>query len=100
RSALLPSAISSQNVNDQVGIMSGNSTGAAIDAAMDRFVPGDDVLVLVYPGDVMSIPDFAVGSPGTIMLPTSGLTSNVGSLKVSRNQAFSGLVTLSTVADT
>jgi hypothetical protein len=80
--------------------MSGNSTGAAIDAAMDRFVPGDEVLVAVYPGDVMAIPDFTVGSPGTIALPTSGTTANVGSLKVSRNQAFSGLVTLTTLADT
>ncbi|HLO34686.1 MAG TPA: pilus assembly protein TadG-related protein, partial [Candidatus Deferrimicrobium sp.] len=95
-----PAAITPPDANDQVGIMSGNATGAAIDAAMDRYVPGDEVLVLVYPGDVMSIPDFTVGSPGTVMLPTSGLTPNVGSLKVSRNQAFSGLVTLTTVADT
>ena len=95
-----PAAITPPDANDQVGIMSGNATGAAIDAAMDRFVPGDEVLVAVYPGDVMSIPDFAVGSPGTISLPTTGTTANVGSLKVSRNQAFSGLVTLTTLADT
>jgi hypothetical protein len=48
----------------------------------------------------MAIPDFTVGSPGTISLPTSGTTATVGSLKVSRNQAFSGLVTLATLADT
>lgn len=95
-----PPAIVPPDANDQVGIMSGNSTGAAIDAAADRFVPGNEVLVAVYPGDVMSIPDFAVGSPGTILLPTDGPTTNVGSLKVSRNQAFSGLVTLSTLPDT
>jgi hypothetical protein len=95
-----PAAISPPDANDQVGIMSGNSTGAAIDAAMDRFAPGDEVLVAVYPGDVMAIPDFAVGSPGTLVLPTSGTTASVGSLKVSRNQAFSGLVTLATLADT
>jgi hypothetical protein len=80
--------------------MSGNSTGAAIDEAATRFVPGDEVLVAVYPGDVMAIPDFTVGSPGTLALPTSGTLANAGSLKVSRNQAFSGLVTLSTIADT
>ena len=95
-----PAAITPPDANDQVGIMSGNSTGAAIDAAMDRFVPGDEIMVAVYPGDVMAIPDFAVGSPGTIILPTSGTTASVGSLKVSRNQAFSGLVTLATLADT
>jgi hypothetical protein len=95
-----PPAVTPPDANDQVGIMSGNSTGAAIDAAEDRFVAGDEVLVSVYPGDVMSIPDFTVGSPGTISLPTTGLTPVVGSLKVSRNQAFSGLVTLTTLADT
>ena len=95
-----PAATTPPDANDQVGIMNGNSTGAAIDAAIDRYVTGDEIMVSVYPGDVMSIPDFTVGSPGTILLPTSGLTSNVGSLKVSRNQAFSGLVTLTTLADT
>ncbi|HET7031285.1 MAG TPA: pilus assembly protein TadG-related protein [Candidatus Limnocylindrales bacterium] len=95
-----PAAITPPDANDQVAIMSGNSTGAAIDAAMDRFGPGDEVLVAVYPGDVMAIPDFAVGSPGTLALPTDGPTATVGSLKVSRNQAFSGLVTLTTLPDT
>jgi hypothetical protein len=95
-----PPAITPPDANDQVGIMSGNSTGAAIDEAATRFVPGDEVLVAVYPGDVMAIPDFTVGSPGTIALPTDGNLANAGSLKVSRNQSFSGLVTLSTIADT
>ena len=36
---------------------------------------------------------------GQLALPTSGTTANAGSLKVSRNQAFSGTVTLSTLAD-
>src|SRR5206468_2936447 len=70
-----PATITPPDANDQVGIMSGNSTGAAIDAAADRFVAGDEVLVLVYPGDVMSIPDFTVGSPGTLSLPTTGTTA-------------------------
>ena len=95
-----PPAVTPPDPNDQVGIMSGNSTGAAIDAALSRFVPGDEIMVCVYPGDVMAIPDFTVGSPGTILLPTSGTTALAGSLKVSRNQAFSGLVTLATLADT
>jgi hypothetical protein len=95
-----PAAVTPPDANDQVGTMSGNSTGAAIDAAVDRFVAGDEILVMVYPGDVMSIPDFTVGSPGTLSLPTTGTTASVGSLKVSKNQAFSGLVTLSTLADT
>ena len=97
---LFPPAITPPDTNDQVATMNGNSTGAAIDAAAERFVPGDEVMVMVYPGDVMAIPDFTVGSPGTIALPTTGTLVNAGSLKVSRNQAFSGLVTLTTLADT
>ena len=95
-----PPVVTPPDANDQVGIMSGNSTGIVIDAVLSRYVAGDEVLVAVYPGDVMAIPDFTVGSPGTIALPETGLTPVVGSLKVSRNQEFSGLVTLSTVADT
>jgi hypothetical protein len=95
-----PAAVTPPDANNQVAIMSGNSTGIVIDAVSSRFAPGDEVLVCVYPGEVMSIPDFAVGSPGTIILPTTGTTASVGSFKVSRNQAFSGLVTMSTIADT
>ena len=95
-----PAAITPPDPNDQVGIMSGNSTGIAISAAQSRYAVGDEVLVAVYPGDVMAIPDFTVGSPGTVVLPTSGTVAIAGSLKVSRNQAFSGLVTLATLADT
>jgi hypothetical protein len=95
-----PAAVTPPDANNQVAIMSGNSTGIVIDAVNSRFAPGDEVLVCVYPGEVMSIPDFAVGSPGTIILPTTGTTASVGSFKVSRNQAFSGLVTMSTIADT
>lgn len=95
-----PPAITPPDPNDQVAIMSGNSTGIAIDAAISRFVPGDEVLVCVYPGNVMAIPDFSITPPGTITLPTSGTTASAGSLKVSRNQAFSGQVSLATIADT
>jgi hypothetical protein len=96
----LPPITSPPDPNDQVGVISGNSTGAAIDAMLRRFVPGDEVLVCIYPGYVMAIPDFTVAPPSLIALPNTGVTANAGSFKVSRNQAFSGTVTLSTVADT
>ena len=96
---MFPSIVSPPDPNDQVAIMSGNSTGIVIDAVTSRFAVGDQILVAVYPGNVMAIPDFAITPPGEIDLPASGTTANAGSLKVSRNQAFSGLVTLSTLAD-
>lgn len=97
---LFPPAVTPPDPNDQVAIMSGNSTGIAIDALLARFVPGDEILVAVYPGAVMGIPDFSIAPPGTLALPATGTVANAGSFKVSRNQAFSGTVTLSTVADT
>jgi hypothetical protein len=97
---MFPAATTPPDANDQVAIMSGNSTGAAIDAVLERFALGDEVMVAVYPGNVMAIPDFTIASPGTLALPTTGTTATAGSMKVSRNQAFSGQVTLSTLADT
>ncbi|HSO30492.1 MAG TPA: pilus assembly protein TadG-related protein [Candidatus Sulfomarinibacteraceae bacterium] len=96
---MFPSVVTPPDPNDQVAIMSGNATGIAIAAMAGRFVPGDEILVLVYPGNVMAIPDFAITPPGQVVLPTSGTTASAGSLKVSRNQAFSGTVTMGTLAD-
>ena len=57
---------------DQVGLLNGNSTGAAIDALDDRFSPGDAVLVAVYSGLTMQIPDFQMNAPASITLPATG----------------------------
>ena len=96
---MFPAAVTPPAADNQVAIMSGNSTGIAIDAFADRFALGDEILVAVYPGMTMQIPDFSLGDPGTLALGTSGTTANAGSFKVSRNQAFSGTVALTTVDD-
>jgi hypothetical protein len=96
---LFPSIISPPDPNDQVAIMSGNSTGIAISAVTQRFKVGQEVLVLVYPGNVMAIPDFTLTPPAELDLPISGMTTSPGTLKAGRNQAFSGQVTLSTLND-
>lgn len=95
-----PPATTPPDPNDQVAVMSGNATGIAIDAMNGRFGPGDEILVAVYPGQVMAIPDFTLGTPPMISLPTTGAVADGGSFRVSRNQAFSGQLTLSTIADT
>ena len=97
---MFPSATTPPDANDQVAVMSGNSTGIAIDSLAARFGPGDAVLVAVYPGQVMAIPDFTLGTPPLLALPETGTVTSGGSFRVGRNQAFSGQVTLSTVADT
>ncbi|HZM73214.1 MAG TPA: pilus assembly protein TadG-related protein [Candidatus Polarisedimenticolia bacterium] len=96
---MFPPAISPPDPNDQVAILNGNSTGTGIDAFNTRFIPGDLILVAVYPGVTLQIPDFSMAAPSTISLPTTGTVANAGSFKVGRNQSFSGTVDLTTVAD-
>ncbi len=97
---MFPAAVTPPDPNDQVATMSGNSTGIVIDEVNNRLAAGDEILIAVYPGNVMAIPDFTMTPPSTIALPTTGTTAAAGSMKVSRNQAFSGTVDMSTVADT
>ena len=96
---LFPPIISPPDPNDQVATMSGNSTGVGIAAFNTRFGPGDHILVAIYSGVTLEIPDFSMAAPSTIALPTTGTLANAGSFKVGRNQSFSGTVTLTTVAD-
>ncbi|HEX5014260.1 MAG TPA: pilus assembly protein TadG-related protein [Candidatus Limnocylindrales bacterium] len=95
-----PAVVSPPDPNDQVAIMSGNSTGVVIDAVNDRFEPGEEILLAVYSGNTMAIPDFTITPPATIALPTTGVTAAAGAMKVSANQQFLGSqVTLTTIGD-
>jgi hypothetical protein len=96
---LFPPAVNPPDPNDQVLIMNGNSTGVVIDKFLQRYQPGREIMIAVYPGNVMAIPDFSMTPPTTIALPTTGFTLNAGSMKISRNQSFSGTVDLSTLTD-
>lgn len=82
---LFPAVTFPPDPMDQVATMSGNSTGVVIDEVLKRFVPGQEILIAVYSGSVMAIPDFTMTPPATISLPTTGLTVAAGSMKVSRN---------------
>ena len=57
---MFPVTITPPDPNDQVATMSGNSTGIVIDEVLKRFALGDEVLIAVYPGSVMAIPDFTL----------------------------------------
>jgi uncharacterized repeat protein (TIGR01451 family) len=96
---LFPPITSPPDPNDEAAAMSGNSTGTVIDEVAKRFVMGDEILVAVYSGNVNSIPDFAVSNPAMLALPTTGTVATGSTIKVSRNQAFSGQVSLSTLPD-
>ena len=95
-----PAVISPPDPNDQVMVLSGTRTDDALAAMGATFVPGDEILVTVYEGNVLAVNDFAITAPAYISLPGTGLTVNAGLIRVSRSPSFGSTVTMSTVADT
>ena len=85
--------------NDQVAILSGNTAGVVIDAIMKRYSVGDQVLVAVYSGTVMTIPDFAYAVATTVSIGTTQNRDNAVSMSVTKNKAFAGTVTTAAVKD-
>ncbi len=85
----------------QVGVLSGNSTSFVVDQFNDTFGPGDRILLGVYDGTVMQIPDFSLTPPAEILLPSTTTAPVDGpSVTVSRNDQFLSTVTLSLGGDT
>jgi Flp pilus assembly protein TadG len=95
-----PAATTPADPNDQVGLMDGNSTGAVVDAIGERYKPGDEVLVAVYSGTTMTIPDFQLTVPASVSInSTQNRSSNV-TMSLSANAAFgNGQVTSSAFTD-
>ena len=85
----------------QIGILNGVTAAHSTQPFSNRFNDGDRLLLAVYDGTVMSIPDFAIRPPNLISLPTNtgGTPVNGPSFRVSRNNAFNSLVDLSLVGD-
>ena len=86
---IFPPVISPPDPNDQVAVLAATRPAWRSMPSNTRFVPGDKILVAVYPG-IIQIPDFSSGAPDPISLPTSGTVPIAGSFKVGRNQSFSG----------
>ncbi|MGH2489262.1 MAG: hypothetical protein ACRDFR_06580, partial [Candidatus Limnocylindria bacterium] len=62
---------------------------------LDVFAVGERVLLAVYNGTVMEIPDFSITPPTAIVLPsTTGAPTDGPSFTVSRNDAFNSTVSL------
>ena len=94
-----PPVTSPPDPDDQVGIIDGNSSGIIIDAVDDRFVPGEEVLVAVYSGTVMTIPDFALAVPSNVSIGTTQNRNSAITMTATKNSAFSGTITPSAFAD-
>jgi len=86
----------------QVGILNGVSAAHSTQPFNDRFSDGERLLLAVYDGTVMSIPDFSIQPHDEIELPesTGGTPIDLPSFRVSRNQAFNSAVELSLLGDT
>jgi len=88
------------NGSTQVAALSGNSTSFVVGQFDDAYKVGDRLLLAVYDGTVMEIPDFSLTPPTEISLPSTTTTPVDGpTVKVSRNNQFSSTVTLSMIGD-
>lgn len=94
-----PPATVPPDPNNQVGIMDGNSAGIIVDAIGDRYAPGDEILVAVYSGRTMTIPDFTYAVPSTVSIGTTQNRDNAITMSVSKNAAFTGTVTTTAFGD-
>jgi hypothetical protein len=95
-----PPVSSPPNGSTQVAVLSGNSTSFVVHQFDDKFKIGDRILLGVYDGTVMEIPDFSLTPPVEIALPTTTTAPFDGpTVKVSRNKEFLSTVTLSLAGD-
>jgi putative Flp pilus-assembly TadE/G-like protein len=94
-----PPATAPPDPDDQVAIMDGNSSGIIVDEIDLRFAPGDEILAAVYSGTVMTIPDFSFTVASTATIGTTQNRNNAVTMSVTKNAAFTGVVTTSALTD-
>lgn len=81
--------------DSQVAVLTGNDSPMVVGNFDDVFAVGDRILLAVYNGTVMQIPDFAISPPSAITVPSTTSTPvNGPNFSVSRNDAFNSTVTL------
>jgi Flp pilus assembly protein TadG len=92
---MFPPIPSPADPNDQVATLSGNDTAMVLGNFSQVYDIGDRILLAVYNGTVMQIPDFSISPPTAIVLPTTTITPITGpNFSVSRNDAFNSTVSL------
>jgi hypothetical protein len=85
----------------QVGVMNGTTNAQTTQPFDSAYSDGDRLLLSIYDGTVMAIPDFAIQPPTSMPLPANTATPVAGaSFEVSRNNAFTSTVTFSLRGDT
>ncbi|MDH4334546.1 MAG: pilus assembly protein TadG-related protein [Chloroflexota bacterium] len=92
---MFPSVVQPADPNDQVAALLGNDTAMVVGNFEDVFAVGDRIMLALYNGTVMQIPDFAISPPSAISVPsTTSSPLNGPNFSVSRNDAFNSTVTL------
>lgn len=91
---IFPAVTSPADPNDQVAVISGNDSNMVVGNFKKVFAVGDHVLLALYNGTVMEIPDFSIAPPAAFVLPANGTTAIGPSFTVSKNDAFTSTVTL------
>jgi Putative Flp pilus-assembly TadE/G-like len=91
---IFPPVTNPADPNDQVATLLGNDSPMVVGNFRKVFREGDRVLLGIYNGTVMQIPDFSITPPSAIVLPTGSTTVNGPNFTVARNDSFNSTVTL------
>lgn len=90
-----PPVTSPADPNDQVAVLLGNDSPMVVGNFSESFEVGNRVLLGLYNGTVMQIPDFSISPPSAITLPSTTSSPVTGpNFTVARNDAFNSTVTL------
>ena len=96
-----PAVTTPADPNDQVAALTGNDTAMVVSNFSQTFGVGDRVLLALYNGTVMQIPDFTISPPSAITIAgTDTVAGPAFPFTVSRNDAFNSTVTLHLHGDT
>jgi Flp pilus assembly protein TadG len=92
---MFPTITTPADPNDQVAVMSGNDSSMVVGNFKTAYKVGDRVLLALYNGTVMEIPDFSITPPAAFTVPATTSAPLTGpSFTVSKNAAFMSTVTL------
>ena len=92
---MFPPVVQPADPNDQIAAMLGNDTAMVVGNFDDVYAVGDRILLAVYDGTVMQIPDFSISPPGPLILESTTSSPVTGpNFTVTRNDSFNSTVTL------
>lgn len=92
---MFPPVTQPADPNDQVATFNGNDTSMVMGNFSQVHAVGDRIMLAVYNGTVMQIPDFAISPPAAFTVPSITSSPQPGpNFSVSRNDAFNSTVTL------